>query len=448
MSLSDLEVPRLSQVDIYGNLTPSLPKQRKVKEIKKSKNDVLLSETMSQLSPENSTKSADEIKQMMVENLSKLTSLGSDYDIESLSNLQQDFVSSSSDSFLIALSSPRHDSGTLPSSCNLPVAFDGKMIKQEISDGAQTLNGFLSSTSIEQQQPAEFLIKDHLSEAPPISSIEPTLAFDNSEDDDAVCAMLHYLSESNFNETKNEVFLLEREDPAILPGVEELFSIPSEKVKVFRSNPTTIGSISHDAVNLLSYSSPHLCRKNFVSTLAPSLPFDLTSQYKHLEEEGMSQFQHTSHPVNHHCLVWACKACKRRSGPHDRRRAATLRERRRLKRVNQAYEALKRCACANPNQRLPKVEILRNAIAYICNLQRMLYGEQMQGDGAMSARESQLLDSSALVASTLHNSVISQPMTSLNNSEKTACSVSKLIERFDNYHRITLLISYSYLTKR
>lgn len=57
----------------------------------------------------------------------------------------------------------------------------------------------------------------------------------------------------------------------------------------------------------------------------------------------------------------------------SRRRAATLRERRRLKRVNEAYETLKRCACSNPNQRLPKVEILRNAINYIDNLQRLLY---------------------------------------------------------------------------
>nr|XP_039274510.1 uncharacterized protein LOC120348453 [Styela clava] len=86
-----------------------------------------------------------------------------------------------------------------------------------------------------------------------------------------------------------------------------------------------------------------------------------------------SSGSHTCHPNGQQCLVWACKACKRKTGPHDRRRAATLRERRRLKRVNEAYETLKRCACTNPNQRLPKVEILRNAITYIDNLQRMLY---------------------------------------------------------------------------
>lgn len=37
---------------------------------------------------------------------------------------------------------------------------------------------------------------------------------------------------------------------------------------------------------------------------------------------------------NHRCcLVWACKACKKRAAPADRRRAATLRERKRLHKV-------------------------------------------------------------------------------------------------------------------
>ncbi|XP_053572911.1 myogenic factor 6 [Bombina bombina] len=72
------------------------------------------------------------------------------------------------------------------------------------------------------------------------------------------------------------------------------------------------------------------------------------------------------------CLMWACKTCKRKSAPTDRRKAATLRERRRLKKINEAFEALKRRTVANPNQRLPKVEILRSAISYIERLQDLL----------------------------------------------------------------------------
>ena len=72
------------------------------------------------------------------------------------------------------------------------------------------------------------------------------------------------------------------------------------------------------------------------------------------------------------CLLWACKVCKRKTVTVDRRKAATMRERRRLKKVNEAFDILKRRTCPNPTQRLPKVEILRNAIEYIENLEELL----------------------------------------------------------------------------
>ncbi|XP_070686618.1 myoblast determination protein 1 homolog isoform X2 [Pempheris klunzingeri] len=88
--------------------------------------------------------------------------------------------------------------------------------------------------------------------------------------------------------------------------------------------------------------------------------------------------EHVRAPSGQHhgggCLLWACKACKRKTTSADRRKAATLRERRRLGKVNDAFETLKRCTSANPSQRLPKVEILRNAIGYITALQALLRG--------------------------------------------------------------------------
>ncbi|XP_059184873.1 myogenin [Centropristis striata] len=72
------------------------------------------------------------------------------------------------------------------------------------------------------------------------------------------------------------------------------------------------------------------------------------------------------------CLPWACKLCKRKTVTMDRRRAATMREKRRLKKVNEAFDALKRSTLMNPNQRLPKVEILRSAIQYIERLQALV----------------------------------------------------------------------------
>ncbi|XP_042207547.1 transcription factor SUM-1-like [Homarus americanus] len=87
----------------------------------------------------------------------------------------------------------------------------------------------------------------------------------------------------------------------------------------------------------------------------------------------------TGHAHPRTCLLWACKACKRKSVTVDRRKAATMRERRRLRKVNEAFEILKRRTCSNPNQRMPKVEILRNAIEYIESLEDLLHGTPSPG---------------------------------------------------------------------
>ncbi|XP_015244242.1 PREDICTED: myoblast determination protein 1 homolog [Cyprinodon variegatus] len=102
--------------------------------------------------------------------------------------------------------------------------------------------------------------------------------------------------------------------------------------------------------------------------------------HHHLQRAEAEDEEHVRAPSGHHqagrCLLWACKACKRKTTNADRRKAATMRERRRLSKVNDAFETLKRCTTGNPNQRLPKVEILRNAISYIESLQALLRGGQ------------------------------------------------------------------------
>ncbi|XP_065361802.1 myogenic-determination protein [Calliphora vicina] len=97
------------------------------------------------------------------------------------------------------------------------------------------------------------------------------------------------------------------------------------------------------------------------------------------DENSLSSEEHVLAPLvcanaqsSRPCLTWACKACKKKSVAVDRRKAATMRERRRLRKVNEAFEVLKRRTSSNPNQRLPKVEILRNAIEYIESLEDLL----------------------------------------------------------------------------
>ncbi|XP_028031752.1 transcription factor SUM-1-like, partial [Bombyx mandarina] len=86
--------------------------------------------------------------------------------------------------------------------------------------------------------------------------------------------------------------------------------------------------------------------------------------------ESEEHVQHVLGP-SRRCLAWACKACKRKTAAVDRRKAATLRERRRLRKVNAAFEELRVRARAGSG-RLPKLEILRAAIQHIERLQAAL----------------------------------------------------------------------------
>lgn len=53
-------------------------------------------------------------------------------------------------------------------------------------------------------------------------------------------------------------------------------------------------------------------------------------------EAGGKEEDHIQHVLgpSRRCLAWACKACKRKTAAVDRRKAATLRERRRLRKVS------------------------------------------------------------------------------------------------------------------
>jgi hypothetical protein len=55
--------------------------------------------------------------------------------------------------------------------------------------------------------------------------------------------------------------------------------------------------------------------------------------------------------------------------------------------VNEAFEILRQQTTKSSNQRLPKVEILRNAICYIESLERLLNASQPANDYDAGSRQ-------------------------------------------------------------
>jgi hypothetical protein len=132
------------------------------------------------------------------------------------------------------------------------------------------------------------------------------------------------------------------------------------------------------------------------------------------------------------CLLWACKACKRKTVTVDRRKAATMRERRRLRKVNEAFETLKRRTCPNPSQRLPKVEILRNAIEYIENLEDLL-----RSAGVSSRPLRHDLDQKPIATNT--NEVKTKDTNQYLSICKSSCSLGPFW--FDSYSTVSIRMS-------
>ncbi|CAH8515003.1 unnamed protein product [Schistosoma mattheei] len=145
--------------------------------------------------------------------------------------------------------------------------------------------------------------------------------------------------------------------------------------------------------------------------------------------------EHVIAPGSHgQCLLWACKACKKKTMQVDRRKAATMRERRRLRKVNEAFETLKKRTCANPNQRMPKVEILRNAIDYIENLEDMLQQNGVIPMGmtpltsalnVVTTSQNDINKSSAINRITQCNSSATTSTSSLNNYHHSNTSIKQ-----------------------
>lgn len=139
-----------------------------------------------------------------------------------------------------------------------------------------------------------------------------------------------------------------------------------------------------------SQSIKHRHKEPFGDNENAKMQTDKVNECQKQDDNGMSLGECNGAPVctanstGRKCLTWACKVCKKKTSTPDRRKQATMRERRRLRKVNEAFETLKKRTCPNPNQRLPKVEILRNAIEYIENLEELLKNSSGQNCSSKS----------------------------------------------------------------
>lgn len=70
------------------------------------------------------------------------------------------------------------------------------------------------------------------------------------------------------------------------------------------------------------------------------------------------------------CLLWACKACKKKTVTVDRRKAATLRERRRLRKVGSKRSRLRRFASRRAASPLVDLFISHHSIVAIVSGER------------------------------------------------------------------------------
>ncbi|XP_076323822.1 transcription factor SUM-1-like isoform X2 [Tachypleus tridentatus] len=158
-------------------------------------------------------------------------------------------------------------------------------------------------------------------------------------------------------------------------------NIPIQDSNIFNgSRNTKIVS----ATTFVSSLKPENVTKCFGPVLGTASPIASSGVNMKTERSGHFLAPAPLDQTQRTCLVWACKACQRKNTTVNRRKAATLRERRRLRKVNEAFEVLKKRTCLNPNQKLPKVEILRNAIVYIESLKWILQSKHSSWDGCNS----------------------------------------------------------------
>uniref|UniRef100_A0A0K0G4Z6 Myoblast determination protein 1 homolog n=1 Tax=Strongyloides venezuelensis TaxID=75913 RepID=A0A0K0G4Z6_STRVS len=178
----------------------------------------------------------------------------------------------------------------------------------------------------------------------------PTLTFTTTN--------LNFDNDISFN--KNEKGKLKDTNKIILPSTIQKERIKSKNLtNDSQSSTQTSLTISQQTINLAHEDS-----------CSPSSATNNSAKHTRKQNSTKNNFSPTGFDDDEENILY-----QGGGKPYDRRKAATLRERKRLQKVNEAFENMKKRTCPNPNQRLPKVEILRGAIEYINKLEDVLKAE-------------------------------------------------------------------------
>lgn len=125
--------------------------------------------------------------------------------------------------------------------------------------------------------------------------------------------------------------------PVILYKRQHLIGFMNRQL-VIGDNCNSSNYVSMGILSPATTTSTSSCSNEEDVSHLPSLPSSASSStVDHFEHHVLEPITHTINGIQvtkRPCLTWACKACKKKTVTVDRRKAATLRERRRLRKVS------------------------------------------------------------------------------------------------------------------
>lgn len=131
------------------------------------------------------------------------------------------------------------------------------------------------------------------------------------------------------------------EFPVISRNQRNLIGFMNQQLAIGKNNCNSTNYVSMGILSPATTTSTSSCsNEEELPHLQLSLPSSASSStVDHFEQHVLEPISHSINGIQvtkRPCLTWACKACKKKTVTVDRRKAATLRERRRLRKVSRA----------------------------------------------------------------------------------------------------------------